>query len=227
MKRYSLLLLPLVAVVFAVSCRDSTSPAGSHALLAPRNPDLATQGNKPPPPVDAAIEISINSPGSGIFTGVYFSNGKISDVGEPVPTYDGTAWLRLDNKQLTPNVADASPNTRFMVKDNDPPTGMGTFTFLECDLNNVCTPVTYRIVKVDRFIRFNGCGVGDFATSPCAVITFRAENVLGPACDPNDPLNTNGGCHSGHANAFDKGSCLVEDDGEIFLREGCYVSSIL
>lgn len=204
MKRHSLLLLPLVAVVFGVSCRDTTSPAGSHALLSPRNPDLGVIGNKPPPPVDAVIDISIASPGSGIFTGVYFSNGKITDDGVPVETFDGTAWLRLDNFQPTPDLANASPNTRFMVKDLDPPTGAGTFTFLEGGI-----PVTYRIVKVDNFTRFNTCGSPDFPTNLCASISFRAEVVGGPSCD----LNTNVGCHFGNAEAFDKASCFVLIEG--------------
>ena len=209
MKRYSLLLVPLVAVVFAVSCRDSTSPAGSRALSA-RNPDLVVIGNKPPPPADAVIAISVNSPGFGIFTGVYFSNGKISDDGVPVETFDGTAWLRLDNKQPTPDVANASPNTRFMVKDLDPPTGAGTFSFLEYDVNGVSTVVTYRIVKVDNFTRFNTCGppAGDVSVSPCASITFRAEVVGGPSCD----VNTNVGCHFGNAEAFDRETCFISDN---------------
>jgi hypothetical protein len=221
MKRYTLL-LPLVAVVVAVSCRDSTSPPNSHALLSPRNPDLDV-GNKPPPPVDAVIDISINSPGSGIFTGVYFSNGKISDVGEPVATFDGTAWLRLDNKQPTPDVADASPNTRFMVKGDDRtcaedpstcPTGMGTFSFLEPrPFPEEPVVVTYRIVKVDNFTRFNGCGTPGFPTSPCAIIRFRAEVVGGEPCDltltdPEDP-----DCHHGHLVAFDKASCTRPLEG--------------
>ena len=225
MKRYSLLLVPLVAVVFAVSCRDSTSPA-SHAFLSPRNPELVVIGNKPPPPADAVIAISINSPGFGIFTGVYFSNGKISDDGVPVETFDGTAWLRLDNKQPTPDVANASPNTRFMVKGDDRlcavdpstcPMGQGTFSFLE----PVPYPgtgyavVTYRIVKVDRFTRFNTCGAPippDITPNPCASIEFRAENVNGPPCNLDDPYNTNGGCHLGNAEAFDRASCFISDN---------------
>jgi hypothetical protein len=233
MKRYSLLLVPLVAVVFAVSCRDSTSPA-SRALRTPKNPELVVIGNKPPPPADAVIAVNINSPGSGIFTGVYFSNGKISDVGEPIATFDGTAWLRLDNKQPTPNVADASPNTRFMVKGDDTfcsvdpstcPTGIGTFTFLESTTEGDKL-VTYRIVKVDKFTRFNSCGVGDFATSPCAIITFRAEKVDGPACNLDDPLNTNMGCHDGNAAAFDKASCLRFNGETYYIPENCYVPSV-
>jgi hypothetical protein len=212
MKRYSLLLLVLVAVVFGVSCRDTTSPAGSPALRAPKNPDLGFIGNKPPPPVDAVIAIDIASPGFAIFTGVYFNNGMISDDGVPVETFDGTAWLRLDNTQPTP-FGTASPNARFMVKDLDP-TGSGTLTFLEG-----VSYVTYRIVKVDEFIRFNSCGapIEGVPPSPCASITFRAENVNGPSCN----LNTNVGCHVGHAEAFDKASCLVSDDGEIFIDDSC------
>jgi hypothetical protein len=217
MKRYSLL-LPLVAVVVAAACTDSTSPANSHALLGPKNPDLAVIGNKPPPPVDAVIAIDINSPGSAIFTGVYFSSGKISDEGVPIETEDGTAWLRLDNKQPTP-FGTASPNMRFMVKDMDPPTASGTISFLEgTDV------LTYRIVKVTDFRRFSSCGATGYTTNPCAIITFFAENVNGPPCDLEN-LETDPNCHLGHANAFDKGRCL-EDDG-VSLDESCYVSSIL
>ena len=220
MKRYSLLLLPLVAVVFAVSCRDSTSPAGSHALLAPRNPDLGVTGNKPPPPVDAVIDISINSPSHAIFTGVFFNNGKISDVGEPVETFDGTAWLRLDNQQPTP-FGTASPNMRFMVKDMDPPTAAGTLSFLEG-----ANVVTYRIVKMLDFTRFNSCGTSGFPTSPCAVISFIAEDVNGPPCNLDDPLNANGGCHDGNAAAFDKASCLSFNGDNYYIPENCSVGSI-
>jgi len=107
MKRYSLL-LPLLAVVFAVACTDSTSPANSHALLAPRNPDLGVIGNKPPPPVDAAIVITISSPVTfyGSFTGVYFANGTsvesaaaAQQIGDESLTFLGSAWLRLNNVQ--------------------------------------------------------------------------------------------------------------------------------
>jgi hypothetical protein len=101
-----------------------------------------------------------------------------------------------------------------MVKDMDPPTGMGTFTFLECDYSTfpyVCAPVTYRIVKVDTFIPHNGCGAPapGFPPSPCASIVFRAEVVGGQPCD----LETGAGCHIGHAEAFDRASCLVPDSG--------------
>jgi hypothetical protein len=215
MKRFPLL-LSLVAVVFAAACMDSTSPANSHALLSAKNPDRFL-GNPPPPPVDAAIAVTINSPGFAIFTGVYFSNGKISDDGVPVETFDGTAWLRLDNKQPTP-YGTASPNTRFMVKDLDPPTGMGTLSFLEG-----ANVVTYRIVRVNDFTRFNSCGASGFPTSPCAIISFTAEVVGGPPCD----LGTFVGCHSGNAAAFDKASCLVDDgEGGFYLNESCSVGSI-
>ncbi len=173
--------------------------------------------------MDAAIAISIASPGFGIFTGVYFNNGLITEDGVPVETFDGTAWLRLDNQQPTPDFANASPNTRFMVKDLSPPTGQGTFSFLE-----VGGVVTYRIVKVDEFIRFNSCGapIVGVPPSPCASITFRAENVNGPPCIVDDLANTNGGCHIGHAQAFDKSSCLKSDnEGGFYIDRSCVPSS--
>jgi hypothetical protein len=199
MKRFPLL-LPLVAVVFAAACMDSTSPANSHALLSAKNPD-GFLGNPPPPPVDAAMIININSPGSAIFTGVYFNNGKISDDGlDAEPTFDGTAWLRLDNKQPTPG-GTASPNTRFMVKDANPPTGMGTLTF---------GAEVFNIVRVDEFTRFVGCGAPQpgFPASPCAIIRFTAV-LAGEVCN----LDTDVGCHHGNLVAFDKASCLVPLEG--------------
>lgn len=206
MKRFSLLaLLSLVAFVFAIACTDATSPANSHALLAPKGADLGLRGEAPPPPADVAMVISISSPGSAVFTGVFFSNGKISDDGlVPEPSFDGTAWLRLDNKQPTP-AGTASPNTRFMVKDLDPPTGMGTITF--------AGDATYKIVQVYQFTRFDRCGAPlsgpPSSASPCAFIRFKAEVVGGPPCD----LSTGAGCHDGRLQAFDKASCLVPLEG--------------
>jgi hypothetical protein len=170
--------------------------------------------------VDAAIEISIFSPNSAIFTGVYFSSGKISDDGVPVETMDGTAWLRLDNKQPTP-FGTASPNMRFMVKDSDTPTASGTISFLEGT-----GVVTYRIVKVTDFRRFSSCGATGYTTNPCAIITFFAENVNGPPCDLEN-LETDPNCHFGHANAFDKASCPIGFNGETYyIPENCSVGSI-
>ena len=199
MKRYSLLLLPLVAVVFAVSCRDTTSPANSHKLLSP--PDLAgVVGKPPPPPVDAAIAVTVNSPGQAVFTGVYFSNGKISDDGlVSEPTLDGTAWLRLDNKQPTPDVADASPNTRFMVKGDETPTGKGTLTV---------EGVEYTIVSVQSFIRFSFCETG-FGADPCAKIHFTVTCLSDPItvdCNGTTP-------HIADLSAFDKARCISEGEG--------------
>jgi hypothetical protein len=204
MKRFPL--LPLFALVFAVAyaCSDSTAPATSRALLAPKNP-VGFFGDPPPPPVDVAMTININSPGSAVFTGVYFSNGKICDDGScSEPTFDGTAWLRLDNKQPTPN-GTASPNTRFMVKDVSPPTGMGTLTF---------GAEVFKIVRVDTFTPSNFCGPAapgfpPSSASPCASITFTAEVVGGVPCDLNSPDDPN--CHHGSLQAFDKATCLVPD----------------
>jgi hypothetical protein len=198
MKRYSLLLLVLVAVVFAVSCRDTTSPAGSHALLSPKNPNPVVLGNKPPPPVDAAIAVTITStPVTAIFTGVFFNNGKISDDGlDAVETFDGMAWLRFDNKQ--PDAvgffasAATSANARFMVKGLETPTGSGTLTIGGVD---------YKIDQVISFARFASCGAtgdDDVAPSPCAHIEFTVTDPLGLP-------------HGGHLLAFEKAECLVTD----------------
>jgi hypothetical protein len=194
MKRYSLLLVPLVAVVFAVSCSDSTSPA--RALRTPKNPDLAVTGNKPPPPVSATIAVTVNSPGQAVFTGVFFNNGKLSPEGDPVETFDGTAWLRFDNKQ--PDLGGtASPNARFMVKGDDRncpldpstcPTGQGTLTI---------EGVAYTIASVQSFRRLATCGTG--FSEPCATIHFTLT----------DPA---GNSHSADIFAFDRSSCLVDKD---------------
>ena len=115
MKRFSL--LSLVALVFAVvyACSDSTAPANSNGLLAPTSPVL--RGDPPPPPVDAAITITISSVihASGPFDGVYFGNGK-------------TAWLRLDNTQSEAFETRASDNARFMRSNGDNLFGRGTLT---------------------------------------------------------------------------------------------------
>lgn len=198
-------LLPQVALVLAVAyaCSDSTAPAISNAVAAvtQRASDI---GKQPPPPVSTVIAISIASPGAAIFTGVFFNNGLIHDDGT-AETSTGMAWLRLDNNQLTP-YGTASPNTRFMVKDLGPPTGMGTISFLEDG------DVLYKIVQVTNFTRFDSCGapVPGVTPNPCASITFWAEVVDGPSCN----LVTYGeGCHFGHAEAYDKASCLVPDSG--------------
>jgi hypothetical protein len=223
MKRFPLL-LPLVAVVVAAACMDSTSPANSRASLTPGNPTPDLFGDPPPPPVDVAMEISISSPSLAIFTGVYFSNGKICDDGScSEPTFDGTAWLRLDNnnKQPTPG-GTATPNTRFMVKDADPPTGMGTLCFggtgTDCSGG-----IAYKIVRVDEFTAFNGCGAlvpGD----PCAIITFKAEVVNGPHCDL-DSEDPDPNCHEGSLVAFNKLNCLRfnSDGGFYYILRSCFV----
>jgi hypothetical protein len=232
MKRFA---LPLGVAAFALACSDNATSPDRHAALTLKDPTVAAAlGDKPPPPVDAVIDITISSPGSALFTGVYFSNGKISDDGIPEPTLDGTAWLRLDNTQLT-RFGTASPNTRFMVKGDDTacpvdpstcPTGIGTFSFLEPapppEVGFVV--VMYKIVRVDRFIRFNRCGapLEDVEPSPCASITFRAEVVGGPPCN----LETGAGCHIGHAEAFDRASCLSSNsDRGFFIDPSCLPSS--
>jgi hypothetical protein len=203
-------LFPQVALVLAVAyaCNDSTAPANSHALLTPKNPTAAV-GEPPPPPVDVVIAINISSPGTAVFTGIYFTNGAITDDGTgTIPLLDGTAWLRFDNKQ--PDVGflsgTTSANARFMVKDADPPTGHGTLTFRE-----VTGDVTYKIVLVQTFTRFATCGETEETPSPCAEIQFLAEVVGGGACDLENPeLDLD--CHQGNLVAFEESECLSEDD---------------
>lgn len=181
-------LLPQVALVFAVAyaCSDSAAPANSHALLAPNNP-TGQFGEPPPPPVDVAISVEIFSPGAAVFTGVYFTNGKIPDDGVgSIPLFDGTAWLRFDNKQ--PDLGGTtSANARFMAKDLEF-SGHGTLTILGVD---------YTIVSVENFTRFATCGESEGTPDPCAIIQFTAVDEAGVE-------------HTGNAQAFDRASCLEE-----------------
>lgn len=223
MKRFPLL-LSLVAVVLAAACMDSTSPANSHALLSAKNPDRFL-GNPPPPPVDAAIAVTINSPGQAVFTGVFFNNGKISDDGlSSEETLDGTAWLRFDNKQpdLGGLSGTASPNARFMVKGDDTacpvdpstcPTGKGTLTV---------EGVVYTIVSVQSFIRFSFCETG-FGGEPCAKIHFTVTCLSEPItvdCNGTTP-------HIADLSAFDKARCIsAGEGGSLFYdSENCPIPS--
>ena len=196
MKRYSLLLVPLVAVVFAVSCRDSTSPAGYHALLNAKNPDLGFIGNKPPPPVDAAINIDVSSFPEvvGAFKGVYFANGTsvesalaAQNIGDESLTFTGTAWLRLDNVQPAELDTKASANARFQ-RTEQKLFGMGT---LEIE------GFTVRIDGVKDFLANASCDTGE----PCAVITFDASILIDGVFEPG---------HIGHARAFNKEFCSLD-----------------
>ena len=198
-------LLSQVALVFAVAyaCSDSAGPANSHALLVPKNP-TTDLGEPPPPPVDVVIAVEISSPGAAVFTGVFFSNGELTPDGDPIPTFDGTSWLRFDNKQ--PDLGGTvSANARFMARDMDF-SGHGTL-FIE----EGTEVIAYKIIDVQVFVPEPDCDVGE-APSPCAIIRFTAC-IEGEPCDPEN----NVGLHNGTAVAFDKASCLVEDDGELIL----------
>ena len=195
MKRFTLL-LPLVAVVFAVACTDSTSPANSHALLSAKNPDLGFLGNPPPPPVDAAINIDVSSFPEivGAFDGVYFANGTsvesalaAQNIGDESLTFTGTAWLRLDNVQREELDTKASTNARFQ-RTEQKLFGMGT---LEIE------GFTVRIDRVTDFLANASCGAGE----PCAVITFEASILINGVFDPG---------HTGHARAFNKEFCSLD-----------------
>jgi hypothetical protein len=196
-------LLPKFALVLAVAyaCSDSMAPANSHPLVTPTH--LAgILGKPPPPPVSTVIAVSIGDPEFAVFTGVYFSNGVIDEVGTPSETFDGTAWLRLDNNNMQPNLGGtATANTRFMVKDANPPTGMGTLFI---------AGHTFTIVSVQSFTHSADCGAPapGFSASPCASINFMVTNELGVP-------------YPAEAQAFDKASCLVPGEGGVGLIFTC------
>jgi hypothetical protein len=190
-------LLPQVALVLAVvyACSDSAAPANSHALVTPTG--LAGDvGKPPPPPVETVIAVSVESPGFAVFTGIYFTNGEITEDGSgTIPTFDGMAWLRFDNKQ--PDLGGTtSANARFMAKDMNY-SGSGTL-FIQ--------GIAYKIVSVENFTRFSACGDSeDNPSGPCAIIEFTATDEAG-------------GEHTGRAVAFDRANCLEENKkGDLIL----------
>lgn len=190
MKRFPL--LPQVALVFAAvyACSDATAPANSHSLLRPNDPE-GTVGKPPPPPVSTAIAVTITSvPRSAVFTGVYFSNGVLDDVGTPTETFDGTAWLRLDNNNMQPGLGGtASANARFMVHGMNL-SGSGTLYFGP-------EREAFTIVSVQSFSGFADCGPPiEGSPSPCAAIEFTVVDAAGDT-------------HFGHLVASDKASCIL------------------
>jgi hypothetical protein len=190
-------LLPLVAVVVALSCRDATSPANSHASLTPGNPSPIVLGDPPPPPVDVAMTISVSSPDLALFTGVYFRNGAsiasqvaAAEVGDE-SIFNGTAWLRLNNKQPDPR-GTASANARFKNQD-DNLSATGTLTFKEGGVD-VVYKITFK--EGDFFIPSDDCSV-NFQT--CAIIKFTA-------------IDANRVEHLGQLTAFNVEGCTLNDD---------------
>lgn len=183
-------LLPQLALVLAVvyACTDSTAPANPRSLLSPGNP-LGARGDPPPPPVDAAMNICVGGAGCAAFDGTYFSNGATSveaavaaaEVGDLSLVFDGTAWLKLDNRQPSPD-GTASPNTRFKRHDAEV-SGKGTL---------VINGQTVVITAVLEFIPNPDCGTpGD----PCAEIVFEAT--------------VNGVTQTGSVTAFDREGCTL------------------
>jgi hypothetical protein len=183
-------LLPLVALVFAVACSDATAPLNSHAFLTPKNPGLGFVGDPPPPPVDAAINIEISSHIHlfGAFDGAYFANGTsvestvaAQSIGDESLTFEGTAWLRINNVQPDLLGTSASANARFQRTEQKL---FGTGTLM----------IEGHPVTIDRVLTFQAnptCGVpGEL----CAVITFEAtvDGISG---------------HTGTAQAFDREFC--------------------
>lgn len=193
-------LLPQVALVVAVAyaCSDSMAPANSTAYRTPKDPTLIQLGDPPPPPVDVAVTFTISSHTfSGPFNGVYFANGHslessvaAAEVGDQSLTFDGTAWLRLDNKQPDAFGTSTSANARFKTTDGRL-SGNGRLVFADGELVVVITEVT-------SFVANPQCGIpGD----PCAFITFNAT------------VNGVSG-HTGTAEAFDRDTCVFVDPGE-------------
>ena len=196
MKRFSLLaLLSLVAFVFAIACTDATSPTNSRTLV-PKSVDLGFRGEAPPPPADVAVDVTISSVTfNGPFNGVYFANPATlentvaaAEVGDQSLTFDGTAWLRLDNSQPAAFGTSSSANARFQTS-NGKLFGHGTLNILGHVV--VITEVTSFTANPDCLI------TGEI----CAGITFNAT-VDGEAG------------HTGSANAFNRASCEFIDPGE-------------
>jgi hypothetical protein len=193
MKRFPLFpLLTQVALVCVVvyACSDSTAP-GSRAALTPKNPDLALQGEHPPPPVETAISVCLDTCFS--YDGTYFSDG--SSVASSVAAaaigdaeiVGGMSWLMFDQTKAT-DFAKVSANARFK-KQEAKLTGMGKFTIGVVD---------YTITTVDQFTSYADCG---HAGQLCASIIFNFTR-------------STGGTGTGHANAF---GCevVLEEGGEV------------
>lgn len=211
MKRFALYSVPLVgALAFAAACTDATSPGDPHSSLRPGTPTTAISGNLPPPPTRTAVDISASTTGaaaplaatlaapcpsvSGAFDGTYFANGKAiesgvasAEIGDAALAFEGTAWLRIDNKQNTAFGTAASANARFQVTDQKT-SGKGTLTFF----NGLCVLV---ITDVVSFIPNPQCTV---AGEPCAQIVFTAT--------------LNGQPATGTATAFDREFCTTFTD---------------
>src|SRR4051812_40126253 len=114
MKRSSLAAIALLAL--GVACSDATSPDMNKKV--PKSP--ARLGHIPPPPVDADILICVDGGGCGGFEGSYFSNGGTSasaalalELADPSLNFDGTAWVRFNNKQTFEPTAVVTANARF------------------------------------------------------------------------------------------------------------------
>src|SRR6476661_4419183 len=109
----------LTAIAFLLlgaACTDATSPSFSKTV--PKGP--AKLGHIPPPPVDADIVVCVDGGGCGGFDGTYFANGGTSAssalaiaLADPSLDYDGTAWVRFNNKQTFDPTGLATANARF------------------------------------------------------------------------------------------------------------------
>ena len=200
MRRFA---LPLGLIAFALACTDATSP-DRQAALAVKNPTVvaAVLGDKPPPPVDAAIIITVSStPVTGLFTGVYFANASVLpsvvaalDAADPDLAFNGTAWLRLDNQQ--PFGPTASANARFQ-NTSGRLSGKGTLVILG------------HTITIDQVTSFTANPDCHLIFEPCAVITFDAT------------VDGESG-HHGTADAFDRQVCTpIFDEGGNLIGLNC------
>ena len=132
---------------------------------------------------------------SGPFNGVYFANPAslanavaAAEVGDQSLTFDGTAWLRLDNSQPDAFGTSASANARFQTS-NGKLFGHGTLNFP----GHVVV-----ITEVTKFTAISDCLItGEL----CASVEFKAT------------VDGESG-HTGNGRAFNRASCEFVDPGE-------------
>jgi hypothetical protein len=157
------LLLAMAVLFVASACNDTTAPTGSVAL-APVN---SAEGNIPPPPVDAAINVCVSGDGCTTFNGTYFANGSSSsallaaaDLADPSLAFSGTAWLRFAHDQMSGTLATANARVK---NTNGNVSGNGTLSYGNGEV----------VIQINDIITFDpksDCSTG----VPCAEITFTA-----------------------------------------------------
>jgi hypothetical protein len=201
--------LCLGIITFAVACSDASGP-DQHASLTPRKPSdvRSSTGNIPPPPVDAAMNVTVGGVGTAAFNGTYLAGTGTTATGlsalavstQSSTSGGGNSWLNFDSKQPDGFGVTNTPNTRFQSTDNKL-SGKGTLVFFG-QFNVVIDQVLSFVANPD----YGSPGV------PCATITFTAT-VNG---DPG---------HLGQVNAFDRDFCeLYSSDKESYDSQGSFYS---